>query len=82
MNNHQAIMDNWKEELIYQKSVGNKVIGIQRFIFTYGVILDVKMWSYGGRYCFSDLTSALGFYNEYDGTQVPIIGKDGCTAIK
>ncbi len=82
MLNTDAIIKNWEDCTIVQKEVNGKVICIQRFIFTYGILLDCEMYRYKARYCFEDLTNAIGFYNDYDGTQVPIIGKDGCTAIK
>ena len=79
---NQVSLETWEGHLIEHKIVKGKLHGIQRFIFTYGVLLDVKPLSYGGRYCFSDLCAAQGFLRAYDGTQIPVVGEEGCTAIK
>lgn len=72
----------WEDDLVCHKTVNGSVIGVQRFIFTYGILLDLNNHFYRQRYCFDSLQNAIGFYNDYDGSQVPIVGIDGCTAIK
>lgn len=54
----------------------------QRFIFTWGVCFGLDKTGYKGRYCFADQCSAEGFLLNWDGITVPVVGEDGCTAIK
>lgn len=56
--------------------------GLQRFMFTVGVCLGLTFSGYECRFCFNTLNDAQHFYKHWDGTTVPVIGIDGCTAIK
>ncbi len=60
--------------------------GINRYIFTYGVLYNMNQWSVGGRFCFDTKGNALAFYKDLikDGkaVELPVVGIDGCTAIK
>ena len=77
-----AIIESWNDHVVATKVIGNKVYALQPFLFTYGVLLDLTTLSYKGRYCFGSLTEAKVFWNDFDGSQVPIVGVNGCTAIK
>jgi len=56
--------------------------GIYRFVFTFGVCISLDRVGYAGRFCFDNLPCAALFLKEWDGKEFPIVGKDGCTAIK
>lgn len=56
--------------------------GLQRFIFTVGVCHGLDNIGRKGRFCFHTLGDALAFYEEWDGSKLPVVGEDGCTAIK
>lgn len=77
-----AIVESWNDHVVATKVIGNTVYALQPFMFTYGILLDVDLHSYRGRYCFGSLTEAVSFWNNFTGVEVPIIGVDGCTAIK
>ncbi len=77
-----AIIESWNDHVVATKVIGNKVYALQPFAYTYGILLDVDVDSYRGRYCFGSLTEAVSFWNNFTGSQVPIVGVDGCTAIK
>ena len=77
-----AITESWNDHVISTKVIGSRVYALQPFLFTYGVLLDLTVLSYRGRYCFGSLAEAKVFWDAFDGSQVPIVGVDGCTAIK
>ena len=65
-----------------QRIEGRGWCGIGRFMFTHGVLFGMDITGYKGRYCFQDQCSAEGFMLDWDGITVPVVGVDGCTAIK
>jgi hypothetical protein len=75
-------MHEWNDHVMAIKVVGGKVYALQAFMFTYGVLLDLSPSFYEKRYCFGNLADAKIFWDAFDGTQVPVIGENGCTAIK
>ena len=56
--------------------------GIRQFIFTVGVCYGLDRIGYTGRFCFKTLNDELGFYDAWNGIEQPVVGQDGCTAIK
>jgi spermidine/putrescine-binding protein len=48
-----------------------RVIGVNQFIFTYGLMVDVDRISYERRYCYDDLWDALEAFREWDGAGHP-----------
>ena len=56
--------------------------GLHQFIFTVGVCYGLDYTGLKGRFCFSTLNEALGFYETWTGKELPKVGVDGCTAIK
>jgi hypothetical protein len=57
-------------------------VGLSRFIFTVGVLWGLDESGYKGRFCFDTHMDAELFLREWDGTTYPVVGEDGCTAIK
>ena len=78
-NNEQAA-----RELGYThvREIDGMVCGLMRFIYTVGVCFKIDETGYGGRFCFSNRYLALAFLKEWDGETPPVIGEDGCVAIK
>lgn len=56
--------------------------GTQRFIYTVGVVLGLDETGYTNRFCFDTEQNAALFLKDWDGETLPVIGNDGCTAIK
>lgn len=82
MDKLSAIVDSWQGHIVDHKIIANKVYAIQPFMYTYGILLDIDTTSIRGRYCFGSLVEAKVFFDEFTGWQVPIVGVNGCTAIK
>jgi hypothetical protein len=53
-----------------------------RFIYTVGVCYGLDSTGYRGRFCFDSQQNAELFLKDWDGVSLPVIGEDGCTAIK
>jgi hypothetical protein len=64
------------------KKRGGEFFAISRFIYTYGVLINITEYGYSGRFCFDNLQNAQLFYNDWDFESQPVVGLDGCTAIK
>lgn len=65
--------------------VDGNLCALSKFIFTWGVIIGLTPAVIGGRYCFDTKQNAVLFYEDYkksSGQVVPVVGIDGCTAIK
>ena len=62
--------------------IDGKLCGILKFLYTYGVCVDIGEHSYKMRFCFETKLQAVGFLEIWDGETLPVIGRDGCTAIK
>lgn len=62
--------------------VNGMLCGIQRYMFTVGVCVDMDETGYAGRFCFDTWQNAYLFLEEWDGKTPPVVGLDGCTAIK
>lgn len=58
------------------------ICAISRFAFTFGVVHGIDIMGRKGRFCFESMADALAFYDTWDGSETPIVGKGGCTAIK
>ncbi|MGI9251151.1 MAG: hypothetical protein ACR2PR_08135 [Pseudohongiellaceae bacterium] len=56
--------------------------GIARFIYTVGVCVGLDMSGYRRRFCFDSWQNAELFLKEWDGVTLPVVGVDGCKAIK
>lgn len=65
-----------------QQIEGRGWCAINRFIYTHGVLFGMDRTFIKGRYCFQDQCGAEGFLLDWDGITVPVVGVDGCTAIK
>ena len=64
------------------REIDGVVCGTMRFVYTVGVCYGIDETGYRGRFCFDNHLYALLFLNEWDGQTPPIIGEDGCKAIK
>ena len=62
--------------------INGMLCGIQRYMFTVGVCVDMDETGYRMRFCFDTWQNAFLFLNEWDGVTLPVVGDDGCTAIK
>lgn len=58
------------------------VCGVFRFMYTVGVCFGIDETGYEGRYCFDTAQNAMLFLEFWDGRTAPVVGEDGCTAIK
>lgn len=77
---HEILNENGYLHIKYVEGWG--WCAIQYFIFTVGVCFGLDETGRAGRFCFADLQSAMSFYQDWDGTTQPIIGQNGCLAIK
>ena len=55
---------------------------VGRFLYTWGVLVDIDMEGCWGRFCFDTQANAVLFLKEWNGYTFPVVGEDGCTAIK
>ena len=62
--------------------LGPCYVGLYRFAFTWGVVYGLHSTGYLGRFCFDNLTCARMFLKEWDGQTLPVVGEDGCVALK
>jgi hypothetical protein len=58
------------------------ICGIQRMIFTVGACYGMDESGMKGRFCFDTQQNAELFLRDWDGTTLPEVGTDGCTALK
>ncbi len=72
----------WTPYVKDMRFINGKLCGIEKWTFTWSVSYGFDGYLREGRYCFDSLQNALGFYNEWDGIEVPVVGIDGCTAVK
>ena len=64
------------------REIDGVVCATMRFIYTVGVCYGIDRVGYRGRFCFSNNMDAVAFLFDWDGKTPPVIGEDGCTAIK
>ena len=64
------------------REIDGMVCATVRFIYTVGVCYGIDSIGYRGRFCFDSQQNAELFLKEWDGVTSPVIGEDGCTAIK
>lgn len=62
--------------------VNGRWCGTQRFIYTVGVVLGLDETGYTNRFCFDTEQNAALFLKDWDGSTLPVVGDDGCKAIK
>ena len=62
--------------------LGDSYVGLRRFMYTCGVCYGLDETGYRGRFCFDSMQNARFFLHEWDGQTLPVVGEDGCTAIK
>jgi len=56
--------------------------GMQRFIYTVGVCCGLDDTGFLNQFCFDTMQNAELFLKDWDGSTLPEVGVDGCTAIK
>lgn len=64
------------------REIDGMVCATHRYIYTVGVCYGIDMTGYRGRFCFDSQQNAELFLKDWDGQTMPVIGEDGCTAIK
>ena len=64
------------------REIDGMVCATMRFLFTVGVCYGIDETGYRGRFCFDSYQNAELFLKDWDGKTLPVIGEDGCTAIK
>lgn len=64
------------------REINGIACGVMRMLFTHGVCYGLDEYGYAGRYCFDTHLNASLFLKEWDGVTDPVIGEDGCKAIK
>jgi hypothetical protein len=62
--------------------IDGEYCGLLRFIYTVGVCYGLDETGYRGRFCFDNHLDASLFLADWDGVTLPVVGEDGCTAIK
>lgn len=62
--------------------IDGMVCATLRFIYTVGVVYGIDWTGYRGRFCFESQQCAELFLKDWDGKTLPVVGEDGCTAIK
>lgn len=72
------IMDGYSALRVFNE----KICGLHRFAYTVAVVVGLDRIGYEKRFCFDNLSYALSFYQGWDGLTEPVIGQEGCTAIK
>lgn len=61
---------------------GRGLCGLMRQAFTTGVFVNLEEYGHSGRICFDTWQDAELFLRDWDGKTHPVVGEDGCTAIK
>lgn len=72
----------WGPEMTDMCMKNGMVCGIERFIYSLGVSFGLDGHYRHGRFCFDTLQNARGFLEDWDGKTYPVVGVDGCKAIK
>lgn len=62
--------------------VGDMWCGVNRFMYTCGVCYGLDECGYRGRFCFDTMQNATLFLQDWNGVTLPVVGEDGCTAVK
>ncbi len=52
------------------KRIGDVLVGLQEYCWTYGLVVDLGMFGYGRRYCYESFPAALAALSEYSNTDV------------
>lgn len=58
-------------ECLASKYVNGRLIGVVRFLYTVAIIADINEFGYQNRWCYHDLVSCMGAFNDWDGVGEP-----------
>lgn len=58
-------------QCLASKTENGRSIGVVRFIYTFAIIADLSDIGYENRWCYNDLTTCLGAFNDWDGVGEP-----------
>lgn len=58
-------------ECIASKIANGRSIGVVRFIFTVAIVADMDEYGYRNRWCYKDLVTCLGEFNDWNGVNEP-----------
>lgn len=72
--NTEELKEYWAEAgfLEFKEIPGVGLCGIQKFMFTFGIISGLNEWSYEGRWCYATLEEAQIALKHWDGTKDPL----------
>jgi len=62
--------------------VNMQFCGIMRMVYTVGVFYGLDEYGRRGRFCFDTEQNAELFLADWDGETPPVVGVDGCKAVK
>lgn len=80
-----GMIDYTFEQAGYQnlKNLDGNLCGVMRMLFTVGVMYGIdEQGNYRGRFCFDTYQNAELFLQDWDGHTLPVVGEDGCKAVK
>lgn len=55
----------------YRRVIEGQVVAVAKFLYTWGLLLDVTEESYSGRYCYASFDDAMFAMENWDGTGDP-----------
>lgn len=65
------------------KNIDGNLCGLMQMLFTVGVMYGIdEQGNYHGRFCFDTYQNAELFLQDWDGHTLPVVGEDGCKAVK
>ena len=76
------IIESWEPYSRDIREINGMICAIEKWMFTWSVSYGLCISGRAGRYCFNTLCDCLAFYKDWDGIEVPVVGVDGCTAVK
>jgi hypothetical protein len=77
-----AVVEVWGPHLVHAQVKAGRVIGMQRFMFTWAILADITPWSYEQRWCYHSYEraeAALAAWSGEDGTEPTGWHKDAVT---
>jgi hypothetical protein len=66
-----TVRANWGAHLEAAQLKAERIVGLQRFLFTWAILADVTTWGYGERWCYHDRASAQTALDAWDGEGEP-----------
>ncbi len=78
------VIESWKADGLHSNFVmrNDLLCCVSRKMYTWGVVVDLTESGCWGRFCFDTKANAILFLDGWDAYSYPVVGLDGCTAIK